>query len=156
MPRIEVATVIHAPAEICFDLARDVDLHVKSTSGTNERAIGGVTAGLMNLGDEVTWEATHLGVTQRLTSRITALDRPRGFRDSQVRGPFARFDHDHLFKREEGATVMVDVFDYTSPLWFIGRFADLVFLRRYLERFLRARARVIKDTAEQTYGFGGN
>ena len=115
MPIIEFCTFIQAPAERCFDLARDIDLHIASTPGTREKAVGGVTSGLIDLGEEVTWEATHFGVRQRLTSRITSFDRPRHFRDSQVRGAFRRFDHDHFFKVESGSTVMRDVFDYESP-----------------------------------------
>ena len=57
MPTIRIATSIDAPPERCFDLARDVGAHVRSTAGTGERAVGGVTIGLLELGDEVTWEA---------------------------------------------------------------------------------------------------
>ena len=53
------------------------------------------------MGEEVTWSAKHFGVRQRLTSRITAFERPRRFRDSLVRGAFARFDHDHIFEPTE-------------------------------------------------------
>lgn len=149
MPRIEFATTIDAPLETCFDLARDIDFHLQSTAGTDERAIAGVTAGLIGLGEEVTWEARHLGVKQRLTSRITIFNRPLHFRDSQVRGPFARFDHDHLFSRQEGTTIMVDVFDYDSPFGLLGKLADALFLHGYMSRFLRTRARAIKAKAEQ-------
>ena len=55
MPTIELLTDIHAPIETVFDLARSVDLHVDSTSQTNERAVGGTTTGLLFLGDTVTW-----------------------------------------------------------------------------------------------------
>jgi ligand-binding SRPBCC domain-containing protein len=149
MPVIEIVTRIEAPSEICFDLARDIDLHVKSTAGTNERAVGGVTSGLIGLGEEVTWEATHLFVRQRLTSRITAFDRPRHFRDSLVSGAFKRFDHDHFFSPEGGSTIMRDVFDYESPFGWLGRIADALFLRSYLEGLLTRRARVIRMVAEE-------
>jgi ligand-binding SRPBCC domain-containing protein len=149
MPVIEIVTRIEAPSEICFDLARDIDLHVKSTAGTNERAVGGVTSGLIGLGEEVTWEATHLFVRQRLTSRITAFDRPRHFRDSLVSGAFRRFDHDHFFSPEAGSTIMRDVFDYESPFGWLGRIADALFLRSYLEGLLTRRARVIRMVAEE-------
>jgi ligand-binding SRPBCC domain-containing protein len=149
MPIVVVTTAIRAPIERCFDLARDVDVHVRSTAGTNERAVGGVTHGLMELGQEVTWEATHFGVRQRLTSRITAYDRPRSFRDSQVRGAFLRFDHDHLFWCLDGLTTMTDVFDYTSPMGWLGRAADRLFLERYMRRFLTERQKVIKSIAEE-------
>jgi len=63
--------VINAPTERCFDLARDIAFHQRSVAHTAERAIGGVTGGLIALGETVTWEATHFGVRQRLTVRIT-------------------------------------------------------------------------------------
>jgi len=148
MPVIEVVTRISAPLEVCFDLARDVDLHIQSTAGTHERAVAGVTTGLIGPGDEVTWEATHFGIRLRLTSRITVFDRPHRFRDSQVSGPFRRFDHDHIFTRESSVTVMRDVFDYESPLGWLGRLADFLFLERYLARFLQRRSQVIRTVAE--------
>jgi ligand-binding SRPBCC domain-containing protein len=136
MPVIDFVTPINAPLEICFDLARDIDLHMESTPGTNERVVGGVNSGLIGFGEEVTWEAKHFGTRQRLTSRITAFDRPHHFRDSLVSGAFRRFDHDHFFASEGKATMMRDVFDYESPLGWLGRFADVLFLRSYMARLL--------------------
>jgi ligand-binding SRPBCC domain-containing protein len=103
---------------------------------------------LIGLGEEVTWEATHFGIRQRLTSRITIFDRPVHFRDAQVRGPFRRFDHDHFFAVESGGTMMRDVFDYSAPLGPLGRIADVIFLCSYMTRFLRKRAVAIKLAAE--------
>ncbi len=54
MPRIEIETWIAAPTDLCFDLARDIDLHIRSTDGTGERAVEGVTSGLIGLGEFVT------------------------------------------------------------------------------------------------------
>ena len=71
MPTIRVATDIGAPPPRCFDLACSVDAHVESAAGTHERAIAGVMTGLLGPGDEVTWRARHLGVSQELASRIT-------------------------------------------------------------------------------------
>jgi ligand-binding SRPBCC domain-containing protein len=148
MPIIDLSIFIAAPPELCFDLARDIDLHIASAGGTKERAIAGVTTGLISLGEEVTWQATHFGIRQRLTSRITMFDRPVHFRDSQVRGMFRHFDHDHFFAAESGGTVMQDVFDYTSPFGLLGRLADRLFLKSYMTQFLRKRAAAIKRAAE--------
>jgi ligand-binding SRPBCC domain-containing protein len=148
MPIIDLSIFIAAPPELCFDLARDIDLHIASAGGTKERAIAGVTTGLISLGEEVTWQATHFGIRQRLTSRITMFDRPVHFRDSQVRGTFRHFDHDHFFAAESGGTVMQDVFDYTSPFGLLGRLADRLFLKSYMTQFLRKRAAAIKRAAE--------
>ena len=150
--RIELSLRVEAPAARVFDLARDIDAHVASTPGTAERPIareGAKTSGLMELGDRVTWRARHLGVTQELTSLITAFDRPRHFRDSMVSGAFARFDHDHFFDElTPTCTVMRDVFDFTSPLGPFGRLADALFLERYMRRLLVTRGRVLKELAE--------
>ena len=148
MAKIELVTLILAPKERCFDLSRSVELHVASTTDTGERAVAGVTSGLLNLGEEVTWSARHFGVRQKLTSRITAFERPDHFRDSMVTGAFRRFDHDHFFEAKGDATEMRDVFDFESPLGPLGRIADALVLTGYLRGFLERRNEVIKSAAE--------
>jgi hypothetical protein len=54
---IRLETVIAAPAGDCFHLSLSVDAHTASMSRSGERAIGGVTSGVMKLGDTVTWRA---------------------------------------------------------------------------------------------------
>src|SRR3954454_10848482 len=136
MPTIHLETFIAAPIERCFDLARDVDAHLRSTVRTRERTVGGVTSGLLGAGDEVTWEATHLGVRQRLTARVTRCEPPFLLVDEQVRGAFAAFTHCHVFRRVEGGTLMLNDFRYTAPLGILGRLADWLFLEHYMRRFL--------------------
>jgi ligand-binding SRPBCC domain-containing protein len=148
VPTIRVATAIDAAPERCFDLARDVGAHLRSTASTGERAVGGVTDGLLELGDEVTWEARHLGVTQRLTARITRLDRPVVFEDVMVRGAFASLRHVHEFVPRDGGTTMIDTFTFTSPLGPLGAIVDRLFLAGYMRRFLISRAHELKRMAE--------
>jgi ligand-binding SRPBCC domain-containing protein len=145
---IDITTKITAPMQRVFDLSRSVDLHAASTVHTGERAVAGVTSGLMSLGQEVTWRARHFGIWQCLTSRITAFDPPTHFRDSLVRGAFRRFDHDHFFSQQGEITIMRDVFDFQSPLGIFGRIADYLVLTRYLRYFLTTRNATIKQAAE--------
>ena len=79
MAKIILHTKINAPAERCFLLSLSVDLHKGSTAQTNEKAIAGVTSGLMKLNDTVTWEAKHLGVVQHFTTKITTYQKPNFF-----------------------------------------------------------------------------
>ena len=148
MPAITLTTQIDAPIETVFDLSRSIDLHVESTYQTNEKAIAGCTSGLINLGEEVTWEATHFGIRQQLTTKIVKFDRPHHFRDSMLSGAFHRFDHDHHFQGNNQQTVMRDIFDYTSPLGVLGSVADVLFLKRYMWRLLNKRNQLIKTVAE--------
>ena len=148
MPIIKLETVISAPIERVFDLARCIDLHQATMLEHREKAVAGVTEGLISQGETVTWEATHFGIRQKLTSKITAFDRPRHFRDSLVSGAFARFDHDHFFEAVERKILMRDVFDYDAPLWIFGKVADALFLEKYMTKILAERNRLIKQTAE--------
>ena len=152
MPVIRVQIDIAAPPATCFDLARSVEAHVESTRGTSEAAVAGVTKGLLTLGDQVTWRARHFGVTQELTSRITACDRPRHFRDEMVHGVFARLVHDHYFEDVARGTRMRDVFDFAAPFGALGTIAERLFLTAYLRQFLERRARTLKHLAESDEG----
>jgi Uncharacterized conserved protein len=148
MPRIELATTIFAPVEICFDCARDLDLHQRSMADTGEVAVAGRTSGRIELGEEVTWQARHFGLVHRHTSRITAFDRPRYFRDEMVRGRFRRFVHDHHFEPTPAGTTMRDVLEFASPWGVLGSVADTFVLKRYLTTLLARRNRMVKQEAE--------
>lgn len=148
LARFELVTLIRAPRERCFDLSRDIDLHVRSMVDSNERAIAGKTSGLIGLGEEVTWEARHFGVLHTHRSRITEYDRPRHFRDIQIEGRFARFEHDHFFTELPDGTEMRDVLEFDSPLGALGKLVDWLILGRYLQRLIRERNELIRAAAE--------
>lgn len=148
MPVIRIETKINADISIVFDLSRSIDLHKISTEDTNEEAIAGVTTGLIQKGEWVTWRARHFGVYQNLTARITEMERPNYFVDEMEKGIFKRFKHDHIFSRIGEHSLMVDVFDYESPLGILGKLADILFLKRYMKRFLEKRNQTIKHFAE--------
>jgi ligand-binding SRPBCC domain-containing protein len=153
---IELTTVISAPRERCFDLARSIDLHLQSASATGETAVAGRTSGLIEMGEEVTWRARHFGVWQHFTSRITAYDRPGHFRDSMTRGAFRSFEHDHFFtEMPDGRTQMRDVMVFHAPLGPLGRLVEKLVLIRYLARFLADRNQVIQQAAESGLGAHG-
>lgn len=148
MAIIELTTSIKAPIDVCFDLARSIDLHVDSTRVTRERAVGGVTTGLIAMGQTVTWEAFHLGFKHRLTSQITACKRPIYFRDEQIKGIFKMMAHDHYFESLDGVAEMRDRFEFESPCGWLGRSFDSLYLKSYLRRFLEQRNAEIKKVAE--------
>lgn len=106
----------------------------------------------MRLGDTVTWRARHFGVWWRMTSAITAYDRPGFFVDEQRRGPFRRRRHEHHFAPDEaanaGGTVMRDVVEFTAPLGLLGRAVDALVLRRYMAKLISDRNAHIKTVLE--------
>ena len=143
-------TDIHAPIEACFDLARDIGFHVRSLEHTNERAIEGRTDGLIEFGETVTWQAKHLGMTRRMTVKITAMDQPTHFRDEQTDGPFKHFVHDHYFEDlGNGMTRMRDVIEFASPYAALGRVVDRAYLTSYLKKLITQRGLTIKTETKK-------
>lgn len=149
MGKIELETIINAPIGKCFDLARNIDAHIKSTQQTNEKAIAGKTTGLVELGDIVTWEATHFQIRQRLTVKITKFVQPKYFQDCQIRGIFKSLTHDHFFNECGTSTKMKDVLEFECPFGPLGYAAD-PFVKSHLKRFLLQRNNILKQLAEDS------
>ena len=148
MPKIELTTIINAPIETCFDLARSIDVHIESTKQTGEQAVAGRTSGLIELGETVTWRAKHFGMWQTLTSEITDFDKPNFFADELVKGAFKSFRHEHYFLARNGQTLMKDVFIFESPYGILGRLFNRMVLTKYMTSLLIKRNGVIKAVAE--------
>jgi ligand-binding SRPBCC domain-containing protein len=148
MPKIELTTEIHSTIEICFDLSRSIDLHKISTQQTNEQAIAGTTSGLIELNEFVTWQARHFGIRQKLTSKITAFERPTYFKDEQQKGVFKYLYHEHKFEQVGDKVIMNDIFEFQSPFGIFGKIFNELILTKYLRKLLIDRNNVIKDFAE--------
>ncbi len=140
-----VTTRTEAAIGRLIDASLDIDAHVESMAHSAERAIAGTTTGMIGLGESVTWSARHFGWRFTMTSKITALDRPRRFVDEQIRGPFRSFRHEHRFETESGVTVMTDVITLASPVF--GRVAERLILVPYLRRLIRMRNAVLVTRA---------
>ncbi|MFT5861057.1 MAG: ligand-binding SRPBCC domain-containing protein [Flavobacteriaceae bacterium] len=148
MTQIHLETIIAAPIERVFDLSRSIDLHKLSAAHTNEEAIAGRTTGLIQLGENVTWKAKHLGIYQKLTVEIVQLDSPHMFEDRMTKGTFKSMNHIHRFIEVGVTTKMIDEFHFESPMGVLGKMVNAIFLKRYMTKFLIVRNEEIKRIAE--------
>ena len=150
MPQLVLETFIKAPAEVCFDLMRDIRLHTETTMETGERAVAGVTDGKIGLGQTVTFEGKHLGFRQRLTVVVTEFERPRLFTDEMTEGNFKSFKHVHELIDRDAGTMMKDTLIWTSPLGLLGRLVDTLLLENHLRNLVSKRNAKLKQIAEST------
>ncbi len=148
MQTIQLETRIAAPARRCFLLSLSIDLHLRSTAGTREQAVAGVTTGLIGEGESVTWRGKHFGLMLQHTSRITQYQPPTFFQDVMTDGLFKSFEHNHRFQEQDGTTVMHDELRFSAPLAFAGLMMERLVLRSYLIQFLRERNKFVKLVAE--------
>jgi len=149
---VEVTTsiVILAPIERCFDLARDIDIHTKTVwKHTREKAVAGVTTGCISDGELVTFEATHFGIRQRLTSKITDFNAPYLFVDETQKGAFKSLRHVHYFEKHGEGTRMTDTLRFEAPLGWLGWAVERLVLKTYMTKFLEHRNEQLKQLAEQ-------
>lgn len=148
MPVLKLATHIKAKQQVVFDLARSIDFQSQVNTSSNEKAVAGRTTGLIGLHETVTWQGRHLGVVQKLTTKVTEFDPPHFFADEMIKGAFKSFRHEHYFIPEEDGTLMRDVFKFEAPLGILGNLAEVLFLKAYMTSFLKGRNRILKKVAE--------
>lgn len=150
MPIVVVETLVLAPIEQCFDAARDIPLHTKTVwPHTREEAIGGIVSGKINLGETVTFRATHFGIRQNLTSKIVEFARPYRFVDEMQKGAFQRLRHTHEFISQGEATLMRDTLTFNSPFGMIGFIFDRLVLQHYMRKFIYDRNERLKIFLEE-------
>ncbi|MEW1960156.1 SRPBCC family protein [Kineococcus sp. NPDC059986] len=149
VPPIVVVTDVAAPPQVLHDLVLDVDVHADSVRGSRERATTSTGRRTLAEGEEVTFRAWHLGVRWTMTSRVTAVERPHRVVDEQVRGPFRRLHHEHLFTARPGGTRMTDRMQVELPGGPLGALAVRLVAEPYLRRLLRRRAAHLRAVAER-------
>ncbi|QNR83939.1 SRPBCC family protein [Pedobacter riviphilus] len=149
MPIIILKTLINAPIEHCFDLSRNIDLHLQSMKASGENAIAGKKTGLINLHESVTWRAKHFGIPFEMTNKISKMEYPTFFVDEMVKGPFKKLHHQHQFKIMGSQTEMTDIFEFQAPLGLLGWLVEKIFLKNYMLKLIEKRNKVIKLQAER-------
>ena len=150
MTTIHLTTKIKAPIQTVFDLNRNIDIHKLSISKSNEKAIDGITSGLINLNETVTWKGKHFGVYQTHKSLISAMEAPNYFVDEMVEGRFKSFAHQHTFTEENGVIIMQDEIQYETPFGIFGKLFDKFILKDYLTTLIKERNEFVKNLAEKT------
>ena len=73
------------------------------------------------------------GLPVRWRSQITGWTPPHIFEDTQIKGPYKIWIHSHLFRIQNGGTVMQDIVEYVLP----GSILEPIlhfFVRRDLDR----------------------
>jgi ligand-binding SRPBCC domain-containing protein len=149
MTTINLTTKIKASQKTVFDASRNIDIHQQSASKSNEKAIAGITSGLINLNETVTWRGKHFGFYFTHKSKITAMTFNDYFVDEMEHGKFKTFKHEHFFEEEDDITNMTDHLQYETPYGIFGKLFDAFFLKKHLIQFLLERNKILKEISEQ-------
>lgn len=99
---------------------------------------------VMREGLRIDYRIRVAGLPMRWTSVITRHDPPHAFVDEMVRGPYARWHHQHVFREVPGGTEIADEVTYALPFWPLGELG-LPFVRRQLAGIFRHREASIRS-----------
>jgi ligand-binding SRPBCC domain-containing protein len=149
MTTIKIITNYFAPIETIFNTNRNIDIHQQSASKTKEIAIAGITSGLINKKETVTWKGKHFGVYLTHQSLISEMIFPTYFVDEQLKGKFKSFKHQHFFEQKENYVEVTDILEYETPFGIFGQLFDKLLLKKHLTNFIIHRNTVLKNLAEK-------
>jgi ligand-binding SRPBCC domain-containing protein len=149
MTTIKITTNYFAPIETIFNTNRNIDIHQQSASKTKEIAIAGITSGLINKKETVTWKGKHFGVYLTHQSLISEMIFPTYFVDEQLKGKFKSFKHQHFFEQKENYVEVTDILEYETPFGIFGQLFDKLLLKKHLTNFIIHRNTVLKNLAEK-------
>ena len=160
---IRETITIYAPIERCWALSTRIEL-VQKTLGMNP--IHGVTHGFVTSGSRVTWSGWKLGLPTRHHTLITRFEPPHAhflrsdhheitkeafFQDTQEKGRFAEFHHDHFFREEvDGSvfTTLTDEVHFSLPFGALGELVATRIMQPLVRKLTRQRFAMLKELAE--------
>jgi len=168
---VRESVLVHAPIERLFQLSTHLAL-VQQTLGMRPIDTGvpnGVTSGHVVANSRVVWRGWKFGLPTQHHSLITAYTPPHQdpsrlghddvtaeafFQDTQERGRFTFFQHDHHFAEftdqatRKPTTELRDEVHFDLPLGPLGRLAARFLLTPYIRRLCRKRFALLKQLAE--------
>jgi ligand-binding SRPBCC domain-containing protein len=148
MTTIKITTNYFATIEKVFDINRNIDIHQQSASKTKEVAIAGITSGLIDKNETVTWKGKHFGMYLTHQSLISEMIFPTYFVDEQLKGNFKTFKHQHFFEQKENFVEVTDIIEYETPYGILGKLFDKLLLKNHLRKFITDRNEILKNLAE--------
>lgn len=139
------STTIAAPIERCFLLSTHIDT-VRQTLALTP--VAGRTTGHVVLGDRVTWRGWKFFLPQVHHTLITGYHEPTFFQDTQERGRFAHFQHDHHLSTTPAGTLLQDEVRFALPFGPLGRLVARFILIPHIRGLLRQRFALLQRLAE--------
>jgi len=85
------------------------------------------------------------GIKLNWVTEITQINNRKFFIDEQRQGPYRIWHHEHHFKEVNGGVEMHDILYYTVPFGFIGKWANLFFVRNKVKEIFSYRKKKIEE-----------
>lgn len=103
----------------------------------------------LRVGERAIIEAKILGLfSARWIAEHTMYDPPRMFEDTQIKGPFKRWQHRHIVEPHTEGAILRDEIEYEPPLSILGKIFAPIFIEPQLKKLFDYRHSVTKEWCE--------
>ena len=85
------------------------------------------------------------GIPLYWKTQIAEVDAPHRFKDIQLKGPFALWEHTHTFTKQGNGTLMEDTVKYRLPLGMLGTLAHRWMVKKRLEDIFSYRRKKLEN-----------
>lgn len=96
----------------------------------------------MAVGTRIRYRLSLRGLPVNWESKITIWDPPHCFVDDQLKGPYTLWHHEHIFRQQDGGTLMRDQVTYAVPG---GSLVNRFFVEPDLKKIFAYREKVMKE-----------
>jgi len=85
------------------------------------------------------------GIPFNWKTEILTWEPPFRFVDSQIKGPYKVWIHEHTFEFIDGKTVMTDTVEFLSPGWIFEPIINKLFVEKKVKEIFEYRTKVLND-----------
>jgi ligand-binding SRPBCC domain-containing protein len=104
----------------------------------------------MKTGTLIDYQITLYGIPLKWKTEITKWDPPTCFVDTQLKGPYSVWIHEHKFEEQNGKTIMTDTVDYDIPAGIFKTLVNKMFVSRQIHSIFEYRRKIINSYFEET------
>ncbi len=149
MNYFEKSVLIDCPVEKAFEFHSDTNNLKKITPSNIKIEILKIDLPL-KLNSEIELEITQFGLFKTLWHiKLTEFTSNKIITDTQIRGPFKIWIHNHCFEDVNGKTLMTDKIHYELPYGIFGKIGQVLFVKSMIEKQFQFRQKVTKEILEK-------
>jgi ligand-binding SRPBCC domain-containing protein len=137
-------SIIRLPIEEVFDFFSNAEnLNLLTPGKLNFKILTPLPV-KMEKGTLIDYKISIMGIPFKWRTEITDWEPPFRFVDIQLKGPYKVWIHEHVFKKENGSTIVTDNVNYKSKGWILEPVIQKLFIEKKLEEIFDYREKKLK------------
>jgi len=140
----ESTTILNERIDKVFDFFCNAENLQKLTPDSLNFKIKSELPIKMEKGALIDYRINLYGIPVNWKTEITEWEPPYKFEDTQLKGPYKLWKHQHIFKEVGNKTEMTDIVDYNPKGWPFNTLLNKLFVRKEVEKIFQFREQKIQ------------